>query len=242
MLISFLHNPSSEAVSKAHDLSKELVKKNPEALHFSLRVNDFLQADIDELTLSKTMFKSKYIVMLIGVLQQKDSADKFLDNIERFAGSEHLFLLADEPKDTKIVKILEKHSEKISISKKIDAKRDSDNLFYLSDTLISGDTKKLFLQYNQALSKASVENIYGILAWSMKTLILSSTLKAGQNVLKSFVFQKNTNALRKLDLNKTKHAYSELVSLPVKSRKTNVALELLLEQWISSLNIKNTDV
>ena len=59
---------------------------------FRIERDNFNEAEFDELLKGKTLFEKKYVVVCEGILENKQTADFVLGNLDKLAKTENMFL------------------------------------------------------------------------------------------------------------------------------------------------------
>lgn len=107
------------------------------------------------------------------------------------------------------------------------------NIFNLADLLGRRDKKNLWLDYRNAISQASPEEIHGILFWQIKNMILvkSSSVNPG---LSPFVYKKNQTFVKNYSLTEIKKLSNAMINI-FHRRDSYSTLDIELEKIILSL-------
>lgn len=105
------------------DTYRSREKLNELVSHFKTKVSDlgffrigggsFSETEFEELLKSKTLFEKKYVVVCDSVMENKQVADFVVENLEKYAKSENVFLFWEEELDGKILDKFKKHAAKI---------------------------------------------------------------------------------------------------------------------------------
>ncbi len=237
MLVSFLSADLKTAQESAKKLFES--KKGAKDGLYSLSLNSetFKEQALDELLNSSALFQSEYLVFLNNILEDPEAKDIFFDNIEAFEKAPHLFILATGNLDRDSLSKVKKHSFKYQelSSPSEDFTQKGNINFKLLDAILDFDKKRAWLLLLQSLEESEPELLYGSLAWMFKNIKLSA-VQSGK--LKPFIKRKYENFLKKADKKKLEQAYRDFLLLPTVSRKRSVKLDLLMEKWILTLNIK----
>lgn len=98
-------------------------KLNELILHFKNKVSvlgffrmdgeNFKETEFEELLKGKTLFDKKYIVVCDGLLENKESKYFVIDNLEKCAATENIFLFLEEALDDKVLEKFKKRAVKI---------------------------------------------------------------------------------------------------------------------------------
>ncbi len=220
---------------KIDSIKNTLFQKKPNA-DFLVIDNFDINEDItflDSLIETRGLFEEKNIIMFINILENIKIKKYFLENLEKFQKSENAFILSEE-------KILKNDFEKIKkfaqISDLFEIKKETYNLFTLTNLIGRKDKKNLWIEYNNALENENIENIYNIFLWQIKTLLLVSEKKdLSSTNLKPFVYNKNKNFLKLWTQKDIEKKYLELINIQYKNRKFSSNFNILLENFILNL-------
>ena len=87
---------------------------------FRIEGGGFNEAEFDELLKGRTLFEKKYVVVCEGVLENKQTADFILSNLDKLAKTENMFLFLEEEIDDKILEEFKKQAYKVQEYKPLD--------------------------------------------------------------------------------------------------------------------------
>lgn len=221
---------------KAIQLVDALLKKQPDATVLKFNNEHFGAQRIEDLIATQGLFFSKNIIVLSKVFDSTDNKDLVLKKISDIKSSQNIFIFIEESLDKKSLEKFEKYSEKIQEVKGEEKKSVPQfNMFTLTDALGRRDRKNIWLLYRDCISRGSAEEIYGILWWQLKTmLIVKKSKNVAESGLKPFVFNKTSDFLRNFKDSEIEDRAFGLVSLYHNSRRQSVELEVQLEKWILS--------
>ena len=239
MLYVLVGSDTKKARSKLHSLLDSLFKKKPDASFVKVDDETFEESQVVELVGGQGLFERKCIVQLDGVLKNKDYKDVLLKNIKEISSSENIFILIEEKIDkttlTKLEKAAKLNNGAIQefIEKNI-PKKEKFNLFSLTDALGRRNKKSLWVLYQQALRNGiSSEEIYGVLFWQFKSMILTSVSKSARDAgLNPFVFKKSSDFLKNYSKEELQTLSSSLISIVHDSRRGIHELDNALERFV----------
>lgn len=80
---------------------------------FRMDGENFKEAEFEELLKGKTLFEKKYVVICGGLLENKESKDFVIDNLEKCVATENVFLFLEKALDDKVLEKLKKRAAKI---------------------------------------------------------------------------------------------------------------------------------
>jgi len=235
------------AAKKAASLAADLLKKKPDASLFSLTEENWNDSAIDEYTGGQGLFSNKYIVLVRGILENKELKESFLDKLELFAQSPNIFIVSAGSIDKASLKKIEKHAEKVQeiapkpaltgdgkYSEKSGGFGNGNSVFALADALGARDKKTLWILYRQAIDEGKApEEIHGILFWQAKSMAISARTKsAGESGLNPFVYQKSKRYAANFSEAELNALLERLVSVYHDSHRGIHEFETALERFV----------
>jgi len=223
-----------KASQKATSLVDALVKKQPDATVLKFNVENFDSRNIGDLIATQGLFFSKNIIVLSKIFDEDENKEAIVKSLAEIQASQNIFIFIEESLDKKSLEKFEKFSEKIQEVKSEEKKTAIPfNMFSLTDALGRRDKKNLWLLYREALKNGAAEEVYGILWWQLKTLLIVKQSKnAADSGLKPFVFSKATDFLRNFKDDEIEKKSFDLVKIYHNSRRQSSELEISLEKWI----------
>lgn len=239
MLYVYYGEDIDAARKKVQATIANMLSKNPDALYFRITSDDLQDYNFDELTQSQALFKSEYIVLLDTAMETKEGEVTVLAHLEKIQEASHRFFILENKLLAPVRKKLEKHAESMQeFTSKRSAAKASFNTFSLTDALADRNVKKLWVLFREAKQHGvSDEEIYGILFWMFKSMLLAAHTKTAEEAgMKSFPYNKAKGALRHYGT--TEHIAaltSAFVLLPQHARSSGGVLENELEKFILSL-------
>jgi DNA polymerase III delta subunit len=225
-----------KASQKAAQLVDVLIKKQPDASVLKFNVENFDVQSLADLIVTQGLFFNKNIIVLSKVFDDSDSKEMLIKNLAGIKDSQNIFIFIEESLDKKSFEKFEKFAEKIQEIKSDEKKVTTEfNMFSLTDALGRRDKKNLWLLYRDALKNGAAEEVYGILWWQLKTLlIVRKNETAAESGLKPFVFSKAKDFLRNFKDDEIEKKAFDLVKIYHNSRRQSSELEISLEKWILS--------
>ncbi|OGG57934.1 hypothetical protein A2853_03340 [Candidatus Kaiserbacteria bacterium RIFCSPHIGHO2_01_FULL_55_17] len=164
------------------------------------------------------MFAGKRAVVLDGVFANEEMKILALEALTHLKESDDPFFIFEEKLDVQTRKTLEKHAEG---SERFDLPagrqvREGAGIFSLAYALKGGDKKRLWVEYQRALSRDEApEAIHGVLFWGAKDMFLRS---------------------KGADHERATKLVAELAELPHQARRRGFELEYALEHYILGIN------
>ena len=168
-------------------------------------------ADVAEALRGSGMFDEKRVVVLDSVFANEEMGDVVLRALSHMKRSDEVFFLLEGKLDAETRRTLEKYAE---VSERFDVKKEKDRgeIFSLAYALKGGDKKRLWVEYQRALSRDDApEAIHGVLFWGAKDTFLKSSGNARERAGK---------------------LVAELAELPHEARRQGFELEYALEHYI----------
>lgn len=239
MLYVIYGTDTHKARKKLHDLLDLAKKKRPDAELFKISSENWSEAQLDELLVSRGLFEQKYTVVLDNVFEKKDAKAFVIDRLDGIKNSEQIFLLLESSVDATSLKKLEKFSEKVQEFELPEQanKKGSLNIFSVTDGLLQRDKKKLWISYIDLLGKGAVaEEIHGILFWQVKNMILASMAgSVTETGLSPFVYKNALTGARNYKNEELQKMSSQLVDMTHRVRQGKGELEVMVEKWVLEL-------
>jgi len=237
MLYFLYGTDTNQSRKKLHVLLDSLAKKRPDAEVFRLKEDNWNEATFQELLNAQGLFDQKYIAVLDGLLEYKESTELVVENVKAMQESAHIFLMIENNPAKKIVDSISKHAEKTQEFARPEKKKEFFNTFALGDALGSKDKKSLWVGYLEALrAGVSAEEICGVLFWQVKNIILAmNTKSASESKLSPFVDSKARKFAKNFTKNELREISSALVESTEKVRNGEGEMEVLLERVVLSV-------
>jgi hypothetical protein len=235
-MLYFIHGDPNKIFEKAQKMADMLLKKKPDAAFFKLNLDNFSEDKMTELLGGQGLFANKYIVSMSRLLEKSETADFILDHLKEIKESENIFIWTEEKLTKPVLKKIEKVSEKIQeFEIKKAAPQNQLNVFKIAELFGQKDKKQLWLTYNQLIQEVPPEEIYGILWWQVKSMLLASkTNTAAEAGMKDFPYKKAKGCLKNFAENEIEKASSDLINIYHRSRLEGEDLVLNLEKFILS--------
>lgn len=234
-MLYFLYGTDTiESRKKLQALLASLAKKRPDAEVFRLKEDNWNEGTFQELLNAQGLFDQKYIAVLDGLLEYKESSELVLEHIQTMQESAHVFLMIENNPTKKVVDVIEKHAEKTQEFARPEKKKEFFNTFALGDALGSKDKKSLWVGYLEALrAGVSAEEICGVLFWQVKNITLAMyTKSASESKLSPFVDSKARKFAKNFTKEELKEISSALVDATEKVRNGEGEMEVLLERVV----------
>ncbi len=235
MLYLFYGSDRNKALEKALVVIEKKVSEKSDAVVFKVDETNLSKNILSEMCGGQGLFEQKYIIHIKDSLQDENNREIIFSFLKEMQSSENVFIMTDGnilKKDyTKIEKYLEKSWEHVS-KEKADIK---ENIFNITNYLLSRDKKNLWIEYQKLRNIFAAEEIHGTLFWCFKNIVLASKTKtASESGLKPFVFSNSKKALQKFSQEELDNKFWNLTKILGDSRRGEGEgnLDLLLEKWI----------
>lgn len=237
-MLYFIHGTNTEKTrSKAHGIIDTLQKKKPDALFFKVDAEELTKDMLDELIGGQGLFEKKYIVFLNTVCANAEGRDALVSRIKEIQGSDNVFILLEEKIDAKTKKKIESVAQKVEEHNSVAVKKESFNIFALTDVLGRRNRKELWVLYQRArMHGVAPEEVHGILFWQIKSMLLAAQETSAKSAgLKPFVYSKAKGFLSNYSQQELKSISKNLVDLYHDARRGIGTLDTSLERFILTL-------
>lgn len=232
-MLYFIHGDPNKIFEKAQKMADSLLAKKPDASFFKINQDNFSTDKLDELLTGQGLFVNKYIVAMSRLLEKSEIADFLINKLDQLKESDNIFIWTEENITKPHLKKIEKISEKVQefeIAKKIEKKID---VFTIADLFAKKDKKNLWVKYLELIKEVPVEEIYGILWWQVKTLMLAEkTENAAEAGMKDYPYKKTKAYLKNFREGDVNKLAFELIKLYHQSRVRGEDIALNLEKFL----------
>ena len=237
MLYFFQNDDFSLARKSAETFWDEFLTKNPDVAVFEMNDETWSAERFEEYLSGQTLFGSTHAVFLRNTFSDDTAREYIAGATKRVAQSPHTFVFAEGKIDAKTRTLFEKEAEHAPVLGEKQAPTREFNIFPLADALGMRDRKNAWLMLERALREGvSGENIYGILFWQIKALLLVKNAGPGEKTgLKPFAEQKARRLARNFTLQELRELSATLISLYHDSRKGLHELDAALLRFVLTL-------
>lgn len=238
MIYFFYGSDKDAAREKALALADSLLKKKPEAQVFRLEPDRWQTSDLDELIGGQGLFNKSFIVLSVSLFENEEAKETFLSRLADVASSPNIFIVIEGDTDKKTVLALTDEAEKAQVFEKKEVpKKESFNIFALTDAFGRRDKKSLWLLFRQAVAGGSApEEIHGVLFWQLKSMLLASQSESAEQAgLKPFVFTKGKSFAKNYSQEELAALSRSFVALYHDAHRGRFELETALERLVLSL-------
>lgn len=226
-----------QARSKLNGLIEKLLSRKPDAMLIRIDDESFDEENFLGTIESQGLFEAHSIVVLDKVFQNSDGKSVILDSLKELKKSENVFIILEEKLDKKTVTRIEKQSEKVQEFTSVEKKKESFNIFALTDALGDRNRKNLWVLYQKGkMQNISDEEMHGILFWAVKSMMLAqASVNAKEAGLNPFVFSKNKRYADNYSEKELQTMSSSLVNLYHNARRGKETLDVAFERFILSV-------
>lgn len=232
-------------LKKANKVFETLRAKKPDAAFFRIEDWNWDESKMDEWIGGQGLFASNYLIYVDRVCKNKEAKSYLVKNRKVLAESENFFLIFEDSIDKatadKIASVawktegfFKKEKENLTKEEKLAKMGEKIDFFEYSDAFGSGDKKRLWVLYRQAVDLGvPAEEIHSIFWWQLKTMIISlQTKTAAEAGLKPFPYQKAKAYAERFGLDKLQKIASEFVRIYHEAHRGKVDLYNGLERLI----------
>jgi hypothetical protein len=252
-MIYLIHGDAKKSFKKAEQLVDSMLQKKPDATVLKLGADNWEEGMIDELIGGQSLFTKKYIVQMSRLLQKEagDIGEVLLDRVKDIGESENIFVWIEPDIKKADLKKIEKHAEKVQEFDKPSrsganstdefqrAKARGFNMFSLADAFGERNAKKLWVLYQEALrvtGGGGPEEIFGILWWQLKSIILVTKTKTAKEAgVKEFPYNKARRFSKNFSVEELDRFAAEMMRIYHEARRGGAELETRLEKFILSI-------
>ena len=231
-----LYGKDTDAVrTKTQALVAALLKKQPDSEVFTLTDETFTVATLQEYVGSQGLFSQKYIVVVAGVLANKEKRDELLGALQALKESPHVCIIREDALTKEVLNKITKYAEKVQEFGETEVKKKKETgLFDLCDALGERDKKGLWVLYQKAKRDgAEDEQIHGMLWWQIKAMV--AAVKAGSveaSGLSPFVYGKAVRYAKNFSADELRDLATECVRISHEARRGGDNLGTALERMI----------
>jgi DNA polymerase III delta subunit len=235
MLYAIIGNDREKALGKLDALIESLSKRYDDPSIVRIGEESLATGALEEYTGAKDLFHDKIIIVLDELLESTEGDVEA--RLPDFKESENIFIVLQRKPKAEQKKKLEKYAEKIEEVELPKGKKESFDIFSLTDALGRRDRKQTWVLYQKAKeSGAEEEQLHGMLFWIVKGMLLASaSSSAKESGLSPFVYSKANGFAKNYTRAELEKLSSDLVTLYHESRRGAHELPIALEQFILSL-------
>lgn len=240
-MIFFVHGEERDkARAKWRELISAFENKYPEANRFTLEVEHWSPAVLEELALGETLFNQKFLVTADHFLTNPEIIKEVERNFLALIASPNVFLFLETEIPLEILKLTTKHGVKVyefKLTKAKNVKPLAFNIFSLTDAFATRDRRRAWLLYQEALGTGlAAEEIFWKLVWQIKTLLLVKMMDARPVAsLKPFVLSKARRAATRFSSEELENFSERLITVYQAARRGEGEFELGLERLLLEL-------
>lgn len=226
------------AREKLSTLTEGLRAKRPDAEYLRITEEEYTLPAMLEYCTRQGLFEKKSIVLLDCILQNKEAGESVMGHLKEIADSENIFIFLERVLDTKTILHMKKFAVKVQeFERAIVRGPTQPTIFSIADAFGRKDKRLAWVLYTQAIDKGvSAEEIYGIMLWQVKSMILASESKGAESAgLKPYVFNKSKTYAQKHGKRALQGMSRRLLIAYHDAHRGLVDMETMLELEILSL-------
>jgi len=235
MLHAIIGNDRAKALEKLDSLIESFSKKCNDPAVVRIGEEQLEGGVLEEYAGAQGLFNDTLVVVLDELLEAQEGivAEKLPD----FKESQNIFIALQSKPKADLRKKIEKHAEKVEIVELPKGKRDTFDIFALTDALGRRDRKGTWVLYQKARATgAEEEQLHGMLFWIVKGMLLASRTKSAKEAgLSPFVYSKANSFAKNYTPDELEKLSRKLVTLYHDSRRGVEELPVALERLILSL-------
>lgn len=195
-MLYILHgNDFNKRAKKLEELIGFFLAKKPGTTLSKINPENFARYDLGELAEGQGLFVQKCVVVLDGLLEDKEIKEIFLGKLKEMAESNNVFVVNERVLGKGDLSALVKKAEKVQeflLEEK--SMRPAFNIFSLSDAVGGREKRRAWALFLRAVENGSnPEDIHGAIFWQIKSMLLVKDAKQStpeSTGLKPFVFTK----------------------------------------------------
>lgn len=235
MLYLIYGTDREKTLVKKDELLATLHEKRPDAEIFTFDSDTFTSGALESLYSSQGLFEQKHVVVLDGVLSEKDAKESILTALPHLSSSSSIFLLLEGALDVTTVALIEKHAAKTySYGEKKKAERGNNINFLIADAYGAKDKKNAWVLFQKAIrAGSSAEEIHGTIFWQVKMILLAKKTKSAEEAgMKPFPYGKAVRFAKNFNETELEGILSRLVDMYHGIRMEGGALEVEMEKFL----------
>lgn len=238
MIYLFYGNDIKKRKEAYEKLKESLGIKEGKVSFFTMDDYLFEESKLEEYIFGRGLFESQFVVVLRGVLEDKEAEDFVLSSLDDLKKSPNIFIFLETAVSGSILSRFKKVAEKVEEFKQPTSKTQPFKLFSLTDAFSRKDKKKAWVLYQKALSDgAAPEEMVNLLFWQIKAMLLvkglpNSPAEIKKTGLHPFVFKKSLSFSSNFTTRELRGLSSRLLSIFHENRRTNRDLGVELERFI----------
>lgn len=250
-MLYILYGDAKKCFEKSEQMIETMLSKKPDATILKINSDNVLSADLNNLINSQALFAQKNIITLARCLEEDNFTERVILNLKKIADSQNIFIFVEPDINDKTLKKIEKYAEKVQELKSINSdtkiangsriiKNSGKNInnFVIADSLGERNIKKLWKLFTEAVrEETSTEEIFGILWWQVKSMILASKTKTAHDAgMKDFPYNKSKRFAKNFTQAELSKLADSMMQIYHDSRRGGSELEIRLEKLILNLS------
>ncbi len=240
MLYFFYGDDIVEVKKRALRLVESLRERKPQASYFTVSPDNWREFSLEELLHGRTLFEQNYIVLgdRLSHLPAEDW-EAVVSSLETMAGSSHVFLLVEQQLNSGTFKKIEKYADRSEIrsSQKGGPSVQEFDVFALTEAAANRQKGKSWELFHLALQSGKrPEEIYGLLFWQFKTIVLAARTSGAEEAgVKNFPYQKARRFQRNFSFEELENKLYQLTLISYTGYSGKRTLSEELERFLLTL-------
>lgn len=229
----FLHGDSNKTFKKSREMTRALLKKKPDAVIFKINSENFSEDKMVELMGGQGLFENKYIVTISRLLDSAETANHIMEILSQIKASDNIFIWVEENVKKNHLNKIVKESEKTEFFDHRQKPKQNSDIFKIADLFAQKDKKQLWLKYTELIQHVPAEEIYGILWWQTKSILIAQKASNAKDAgMKDFLYKKAKNYGKNFNENEFEKIAFNLIKVRHQSRSESEDLAINLEKFI----------
>lgn len=222
---------------KLNELADFFISKSPDAVLVRVTPENLSRHDFNELAQGRGLFSERSVIILDGLLEEKENKEDLFNKIDLISASSNIFVVNERSIGKADEALLKKRAEKIQIFEQTQKyERSRFNIFSLAEAFGMRDKKRAWTIFLRAIENGSEpEEIHGTIFWQLKTILLVKSAErttVETTGLKPFVLAKAKTFANNFSKEELHNISSRLVSLYHDSHRGRGDFSIGLEKLI----------
>lgn len=236
-MLYFIYGSNSFNKKELKKIREALLKKRPDALSFQFSEEIMDLVNVSELAQGKGLFEERFLVEFDKLFVTEVFAGKEKETLSEMKRSENIFFVLEEKLPKKTLDLIKEFAERTAEEKRAGEPKKDFTAFSLADALGERNKQKLWMLIREVVARNySIEEIYGILFWQMKLIVLAyKTSTASEAGVSPFPYNKAKKFTQNFTLREAEALLHDLTTTLLEAREKNIPLEHSLERFALNL-------
>jgi len=233
MLYLIHGNDEIKAQNQFHKLVGSVHNKKPDTPVFGVVGEEADFGQLAEIVFGNSLFESKYIITLKHFLDNKESEDFLVENLEVLAQSPHIVFVLEKSLTKPILSKFKKYAKDIKEYSKVENEKKDNFIFSLPDALGARDRQKLWVLYQEAVQVRNIppEEIFWRFVGQVKNMLIVAQASDVRKInMKPFVLQKTNQAAKNFTLEELKQMSADFIKMYDDARNGRREFGVMLER------------